>query len=375
MTRIARIIFLFYFFVSSMRLAFLIIFAILFIKTPKAQNLSAFSDYRDYFYIFDNGVSQQMEYQPVQSYKAGNKFVAYLDNRGYFKVYFEGIAATLETFKIGNYFATDNLLIYTIQNELYVFDNGVRKKLSSYTGFYAVGDSIAAFFDKTSKYLNVYYRGNIIPLADAMMGGSAKSLRVGDNLVAFIGQDDYLNIFFNGKIYSEQYKPLTFNVGMNVVAYIDASSSEFRIFYQGKTYEIETFMPESYKPGYDLVAFVNQTHSFKIFYKGDVITVSSFAPDFYKSADNLVVYGEIGFFKVFFEGEIYTLENYIPSLYLINKNTLAYIDQFDNLQCFYRGVMHTLSKEKVSDITLAGNTVSFKTGINTNKVFCNGKLY
>ena len=340
-----------------------------------AQNLTAFNDYRDYFFIFDNGVSAQREYQPVKSFKSGGKCLAYVDNLGKFKMYFEGEITELERFNIGNYAVTENLVVYKVDQELLVFDNGKVTSLAYYPAYYGVGDSIVAFLDRATKYLKVYYRGTVTPVADGLMTVPAKGLRVGDNILAFIDSQDRLYTFYHGRLEELMYNPRTFRTSLNTVAYVDASSLEFGIFHKGEVYEVETFEPASYKMGDDIVAYVDESGSFKIFYDGEVITVSSFEPEFYKVIDDLVIYGENSFFKVYYQGEEYTLENFIPVKFFADEATLAYIDQLGFLQCFYKGETYALSDEAVREITVSGNTVAYKLGLNTNKVFCKGKIY
>ena len=339
------------------------------------QNITAYSDYRDYFYIFDNGVAIQQEYQPIQSHKAGFKCLAYVDNLGKFKVYYDGEIRELERYNIGPYFATNNLLIYKVSQELMVFDNGKVISLAYYPAFYGVGDSVVAYLDRSSQYLTVYYKGRKTPIADGLLNAAATSLLVGDNTVAFVDSHNRLFLFWRGRMREITYDPLNYKTSLNTVAYVDAASGEFNIFHKGTTYEVETFSPESYKMGKDMVAYVDESGTFKVFYNGEVHTISSFAPDFYRIVDEMVIYGENEFFKIIYKGKEFTLENYIPTVYEANQSTLAYIDQTGYLQCFFKGETHTLSDETVSEITVVGNTVAFKIGFNTNKVFYNGKIY
>jgi len=344
-------------------------------KLSLPQNLASFIDYRDCFYIFDNRVTRRAEYQPVKSYKTGMKCVAYVNNLGHFKVYFNGDIIELEKYNIIEYFTTDNLVVYKADNELIVFDNGVKNSLVYYPEFYGFGDSVVAFYDQASKYLNVYYQGRIIPIGEALVGSAAKSMRVGANLVAFKDNDNYLKVFYHGKIFESIYFPQMFKAGRNVVAYIDATSSEFGIFYRGESLEAEPFKPMSFKTGNEMVVYVNYSGSFKVFYEGETFIISSFEPEFYIVKDNIVLFGEGDFFKVFYKGEVYLLENYIPVKYYVDNNTVAYIDQFGFLHCFYNGETYQLSDEAVSKVVVAGNTVSYTQGLNTKKVFSGGEIY
>ena len=130
------------------------------------QNITAFSDYQQHFYVFDKGVSTRHEYQPVKSYKSGGRCLAYVDNLGKFKIYFNGETEEIERYNIGNYSVTENLVVYKVDQELMVFDNGRVKSLAYYPAFYGVGDSMIAYLDRNTKYLKAYYNGQVIPIAD-----------------------------------------------------------------------------------------------------------------------------------------------------------------------------------------------------------------
>ena len=349
--------------------------AVLIFGSTYGQNLTGFTDYRDYFYVFDNGVSHQKEFQKIKDHKVGATCLAYVDNLGKFKIYHDGETKEIERYNIGNYAATEHLVVYKVDHELLVFDAGKIKSLVYYPAFYGVGDSIVAFLDRASSYLTVYYQGNIFPIADGLLAAPMKSLSVGDNTVAFVDIQDRLNLFYRGRIVELIYSPRSFRVSLNTAAFIDAMSGEFGIFHRGTIYDVETFEPISYKLGDDLVAYVDQSGSFKVFYEGEVLEISSFQPDFYKVIDDLVIYGENSFFKVVYKGEEHTLENYIPQSFYADQATLAYIDQFGYLQCFYKGKRHSLSDEAVMEVMVAGNTVAYKVGLNTNKIFWNGQIY
>jgi len=271
--------------------------------------------------------------------------------------------------------ATEHLLVYKVSQELMVFDEGKIKSLVYHPAYFGVGDSLVAYLDRASRYLTVYYKGDIFKIADGLLAHPAKTMRVGDNIVGFVDDQDKLYLFYRGKIKELIYNPLNFKVSLNTAAYVDAMSGTFSIFHKGDIYEMETFAPTSYKVGDDIVAYVDESGSFKVFYDGEMTTISSFKPDFYRVVDDMVIYGENGVFKLVYKAREYTLENYIPKVYQADQATLAYIDQFGFLQCFFKGETHTLSNEAVRDINVAGNTVAYKVGLNTNKVFHNGQIY
>ena len=340
-----------------------------------SQTLSAYTDYRDYFYVFDDGHSQMLEYFPTQSYRVGGACLAYIDNRGVFKIFFRNNKITLEKYRVTKYFATNNLLVYTLESQLVVFDRGKRLTLIYNPGFYAFGDSIVAFYDEPSSYLKAYYDGEITEVEAGLSGRPMKSMIVGDNLFAYVDQADYFKIFYQGSLIEESYSPNSYKVGSNTVAYVSDADLEFKIFYEGTTITAENFEPQSYKAGEDMVAYVDETGSFKVFYKGETIELSTFKPEFYRIKKNMLIYSEQDYLMVFTNGKSYTLSNYIPEKYYVHRNVVAFIDDQNQLVGFYKGEQEIISYEKLNSIEIFANVVSFEIGIHTNKTYYKGNVY
>jgi len=341
-----------------------------------AQNLSVFSDYRDYFYIFDDGKIKALEHLPVQSYQIGGISVAYIDNMDNFKLYYRGRIFEPENVPPSEYFATDYLIAYTLDKQLKVFDNGKSRTLTFQADCYAVADSIIAFCDRLSRLFKVYYNGKITVLEDGVAGPPLKNIKIGDNILAYIDYSNYFKIFYRGNSIELIDIPMRYKAGKNTVAYIDGSSLAFKVFYKGNIYELEVFRPKAFTVGDDMVAYIDNSGAFKIFYDESTTIISSFEPDFYKVKDSIVVYSEQNFFKVFYKGKSHLLENYVPLNYQIDHNNVAYIDQQGNLKSFYGGQIKTLTDyEKLNDFKLSGNTIVFNTDLNSNKIFYEGKIY
>ena len=74
--------------------------------TAQGQPLSAYVDYKNCFYVFDNGVKKQLEYLPIKSYQIGGNAVAYVNEGGDTKAYYKGISYDL-------YFNSPSIVIAT----------------------------------------------------------------------------------------------------------------------------------------------------------------------------------------------------------------------------------------------------------------------
>lgn len=96
-----------------------------------AQSLSAYQDYRNYFFVFDDGQTLQQEFLPIESFKVGGNSVAYVDNTKGFKIYYKSKTYPIDEGIISDYQATDNLVGFAAGKRLGVFDNGKTTVLSN----------------------------------------------------------------------------------------------------------------------------------------------------------------------------------------------------------------------------------------------------
>jgi len=340
-------------------------------------NLAAFHNYQRHFIIFDSGETHDVENLPVQSFQVGGTCLPYISNDGRFKVYYNGEIQTLSQQLIDKYFVTRNLLVYTMFNQLYVFDNGKQQLLSSNVTDFAIGDSIVAYFNRNTKTSHVYYKGKIHNLENALIGNPIKEFKAGDNVFAYFNNNTkFFKIFYNGQLeeISQSNDLINFKTGRNLVAYEDNSTNTFHVFYKGDIIDLEDFKPKSFKVGDDLVAYISALDEFKVFANGEVETLSDFEPEAYYVTDSLIVYSEQEYLKVYYNGQIYELESFVPESFQIQERTITYIDLNGWLKAFTAGRQFTVTKDLVKAYKLDYNTILINTTVNTVKIYYEGKL-
>ena len=359
-----------------MKSYFLLLITYLFSISLAGQNISAYSDYKNYFFAFDNGPNIELESQPIKSYRVGGNAVAYVNGADNFRAYFNGETYDLLSIPPADYVATDNYVVYYRDMILNVFDNGKRTLLSGYTKAYEAGDSMVGFFDLNNYMLRAYYNGQVQDIEN-LLGRQEDSIKfkVGDNIMAYINASDQFKIFYQEHILQlESYPADSFKVGRNTVAYVDGYSQNFKIFYNGMSYTVESTPPRSFRVADDMVAYVSNTGDFKIFYQGQLLKISSFEPVFYKVQDKVMVFFDNKFFTAFYNGKITTLETYIPSNYQLDFNTIAYIDRISYLKAVYEGKQQRISEEKITTFELTGNVLKYSYGMSEVKFFLRGKI-
>ena len=361
-----------------MKKAILIFIGILFFTSAYSQNLSAFSDYRNYFYVFDNGnLPALMESLPVKFYQVGGNAVLYADNSDNLKVYYKGNKIDVADFTPAAYVATDNYIVYFNNRILYVFDNGKNQRMPGWVTNYVVGDSIVGFLDENTNQYKVYTNGETIPLPDALDNNSMTSFVAGDNILCYANAQSEQKAFYHNKVYDLGTNHVSKCLaGTSTIGFQDDYSQTFKVFYDGTVATMENQMPKSFQVGDQLIAYIDAQSNFKIFYKGDLITVFNYEPDFYSAVDNVVVFGTENFgFNVFYKGKVYKLESTTPTNFQKDFNSVAYIDQYGYLKMFSDGEIKQVSQIKITDYILNKNVLMYKMNLNDYHFFLNGKDY
>jgi hypothetical protein len=355
--------------------SFLILGFLAFSCILPAQNMAAYTDYKNYFFAFDNGAGTELEYLPVQSFQVGGNAVAYVDNNGNFKVFNNGKITTLSETTVSKYTASDYLVSYSTYQLLYAFDNGKDILLSKFAEpSYITGDSIVAFIDSRAYAFKAYYNGSVTSLEEGS-NPPVQNFAVGDNVVAYISYLNHFKIFYRGKNINlaTVNRSLPYKAGKNTVAYCNDNYG-FSIFHKWLIYDVEKFQPKSFFVGDDLAAYVNANEEFKVFYDGKMKVLGSFDPPFYRVEDSLVLYNDAQRFKVFYKGSVYTLENFIPTDYQVDFNTIAYLDQQGRLKTFHGGKTEMITHSPIDQFQLYRNVISYSV-LNRNYMYYHSKIH
>ena len=360
-------------FIKIYSVLFSLLFTILLNITSSAQDITAYTDNKGNLQVFDKGFYRQLEYLPVTSYKIGGNSIAYIDHKNDFKIYYDGQTIPLLNAADFFYYVTNNLTVFRVGKVLYVFDKGEKKTLCYYSSMIAANDSIVSYFDESQSTLNVYYNGAIAKTEDAFIA-RPKAIKTGANLVAWINQSNYFNVFYRGRLIElDNIAPVQFEAGRDIVAYVDDYEQKFRLFYKGDTAIVESFVPDSFKVGFGIMSYVDNLGNFYIFYNGATSKILSDRPDFFIVKGNVVVYSYNNTFNIFYEDKSYTLQNATPTEFEVGNEGIAWIDPSRRLMLFHKGKTYTVSYEIVNKFNINGDVLKYEVGVNTVNVFYNGK--
>gem|GEM_PF-425404 len=348
------------------------------LHTAYSQCLTAFRDTRetrqDFFYVFENESLTQQEYQMINTYKVGNKYIAYTDFTLSFKVYQNGQTIKLQDFAPVEYHVTDHLLVYRNPGDLmYAFDGKkvhALGRLHQEIKQYAYGDSVVAFNDFMNSFVlffngetRTYDNRNVMQFAGA------------ENIVAFVAINYEYNIFYNGEILSLETgsAPRSFKIHNNVVAYVDFVG-DFKVFQSGEVIRLQTLPPISYEVGENMVAYVTDIEKkFMVNYQGNDYELMPIPPKKYEIVDNMLVYfDQYDHLHVFSDGIEQRLAAYTPASYAIDRNAVVFTDLDRGLMGFINGTLQQISSEQVKNYSLNNTSVLFQRVESTMRVFCDG---
>lgn len=361
------------------KIIFILLFAISF-SGINAQRITAYRDYKNYFVVFDDGATKELEYQPVGAFKIGGDFVGYMNADSSLKFYYKNNTYTLEESRPQTFECSENFLLYKMNRRLMMVESGNKTTLCEWASSYGLGDSIIAYVDYGDPSFKVYYGGISTTLETGTNEGGIKTFKVSQNLVAYIDINNNLKTFWHGKTYDLGAKAdgnVQYAVGTDIVAFVNTFTNEFKVFYKGEILILDTTPPLSFQVNNSAVAYVDAGSNFNIFYGGETMFVSAFAPDFYSAKGNIVHFYLNNEFKAFFKGKNYLLEKVKPPTpYLIGNNTLAYIDNVNRLKLFDNGELRpAVSFEIVNKFVNFRDVLVYYVGNNTTMIFYKGKSY
>lgn len=341
-----------------------------------AQGISFYNDYLGNIWVFDNGNTKQIDHLPPKSYGVGNSSFVYEDNSGGLKIYHNHFLHNASSF-VSDYVVTDNLISFSMNTQLKVFDDGNLHTLCASAAKYWANDDIVVWYDDMQHLLMAYWNGNKYILDDVLSSGCPSDVYIGENITAFIDVNGNLNAFYLGEIEQIIYgKNLgAVAMGRDVIAYVDASTGSFHSFYRNEFVDLEDFIPTSFKCGDRMIAYVDASSYLKVFEEFQTRTISFDEPDFYEITDEIMVFGVQNYFKAYVNGKVYTLESFIPEEYFINNKSVVYLDQMGNLKFFDGTKTETVSYEKVTDFELTGNAVRYTFGVKSENIYYEGKTY
>ncbi len=342
----------------------------------RAQDINAFSDVNQRLYQFVRGSFQQIYYQQTEDVYVNNKFVSYVDSKGDVYIHYNGERVQMaQTFSaIHN---TDNLFIVVTASVLRVYDQGVRHILTASATGYTYNDSIVLFQDAIGGYLKFYYKDEIHEVAMVVGNYPFRGAEVGANTFVYKDNAGNNTIFWHGKYYElfSSNEAADIRCGQDVAAFNDPQSQTFVVFDNGYVLDAEPQHALNYLCGNNFVYYKDASESHKV-YKEEVTYDLGFDLQNIRVRDSLVVFQDVGITKLWYNEEVYQIFG-TPTIKneQIDGGIMAYENQWGGVSAFVRGKEIEITRSRVEEFQLAGNTIVLKMGPSSYRVWWNGKTY
>jgi hypothetical protein len=135
----------------------------------QAQDIGAFRDYRDHFFVFDRGTFTELEVLPPRAFATGGNYLAYASSNGDLKVYRNGALRTIDMNIATAPVVTDHYFGYVSAGVFRLYTGDSLITLCSSTGGFVVQDSIVGYRDVVNRMIHVHYRGRTEAVEDALL--------------------------------------------------------------------------------------------------------------------------------------------------------------------------------------------------------------
>lgn len=227
--------------------------------------------------------------------------------KAFYKGSISTIAEDLPDFKFEPYMAGDNLFAFvnSYNDDFTIFYHGKLIVLDAQADEmnYKSGCDIIAFMDLRDQSFNVFYKGDIKQL-DLY---KPKSFKVGDQIMAYINNQDEMLFFENGDIESITAEPEFYDVKDHILVFEEQGS--LKTFCNGQNYIIEQYIPQPYYIDENTIAYLEHNESIRVFQYCKHITANKIDVVKFNMVRDIIVYSENEYStKVYFNGQVYENE-------------------------------------------------------------------
>ena len=153
----------------------------------------------DIFYAFFKGEVIELESFMPKSFEVGYEKVAYIDNMEAFKLFDNGIEYIVSDFPPEAYFLKDDMLVYHMQDQLWVFIDGENLLVENYIpSEYKYNNKCVVYLDQNG-YLNLFKDDDRKVLSYEKIN----DFDVLRNVIVFNQGMNTTKIYYNNKMYSK----------------------------------------------------------------------------------------------------------------------------------------------------------------------------
>ena len=358
-----------------MNRSFILLLVLVFSINLNAQDINVFAGPNNRLYQFNAGLFEQIYYQQTADVFLGNKYVCYIDSKGDVMLHYDG-KSTLFGQSYTQLINTDNLLVMQTAGVIRVFDRGVKHILTTNANSFAVGDSIVLFQDNIGGYLKYYYQDEVRTVAMVVGDYPMNPSQIGANL--FVYQDNASNysVFWRGKFTELLSTNLSvdFSAGQDIIAFNDPQNGTFTVFDNGYIVDAEPQHALQYASGNNFVYYQDAAGAHKV-YREERVSDLGFDMQDVMVSDSMVYFKDIGISKIWYNEKVYQIFNDVVTAPQIDGGIMGYINKWGGVSAFVRGEEIEITRQKVQEFRVQGNTIMVKYSVSAFAVWWNHKMY
>ena len=318
---------------------------------------------------------KQIYYQQTTKVFVGNDYVCFVDSKGDIYVHYDGEKILLgQTYN--NIYVTDNLLVMQTANVIRIFDRGIKHILTSNATNFGYGDSLVVFQDAIGGYLKYYYQDEVREIAMVVGDYPFRSTDVGSNVFVYRDNSGNMSVFWHGgfkKLLSTN-RDVLFACGQDVAAFNDPVTGTFTVFDNGYIIDAEPQHAEAFKCGNNFIYYRDAAGVNKV-YREERVTELGYDLQNIIVKDSMVVFKDAGITRIWYNEDLYQIYNTKVSNAQIDGGLMAYQNQWGGVSAFVRGEEIEITRQRVEEFQLHGNTILLKFSRTAFAVWWNGKLY
>ncbi len=265
-----------------------------------------YTDNRNNLKMYYNGQVSTLEVNTPENFAAFD-YLAVYNIGGVVKIIHDGLTSTISTNSIfyeGQdslvvfYDDTKSLLAAYYKNRIHMLEDGLIRNASY---LFQASDNMVVYVSSRTRSLKYFHLGETKDIEPFQSGGSFKA---GRDIIAYINNADLkFKVLYKGEVFqAEEFPPESYLMGDGLVAYVDNTGS-FKVFVDGEFTSISSYKPEFYEVRNRMVIFGEQGY-FKVWHDYKVYTLETYVPDTYKAGWNTILYRDLNRnVKVFSRGE------------------------------------------------------------------------
>lgn len=314
-----------------------ILFYILLSISSYSQGLALLEDYQNRLYLFNNGVFTQLEYSKTKQKFIGKNFIAYVDYLDNLKIWYKQKLLTINM-GLSNIKSTENILTWTNQGKLYVWDNGNIQILGNNVKRIFTKGEIVCYIDNYDNTIKVYYKKHIYNLITNNYIIQANALSIGRGTVTLFEADNNLITFIKGKVKVEKMvdENTLFLSGQNGILINNTFENTLKYYTSDGNFELCRNNVTWFDIKYNWILWIDESESVYVLVNYKKTLLSNTRPTFINISPKSIIFEEYNQLNIMYNNKINQVAYYMPQEIkhyndkVVFRNNIGQIEYYEN---------------------------------------------